>query len=704
MINHLFANLKTRKVKIIEFSIRMNLSILILILFFFNCSRVETTKVSAKSGQLDLQSIDFEKKSVYLDGEWEFYPFEFIEPNDSKKAERFLQVPSSWNKEMKGSYGFASFRLKVRMPSNVKEELVLRIPEQGTAYSLFINGKFIAKNGTVSKDPSNSNPEFFPIVTKGFIAESETEILMHISNYEHREGGFWYSVLLGKEKNIKLFREDSLLLDLFLCGSILIMGIYHIGLFIIRKKDYSPLFFGMFCIIIIFRLLSQSEKYIVHIIPEISFRRLNQMEYLSYYLALPSFASFLYTLFPNEFSRKVLIGIWAVVISFCSSVIFTSTNFYTSIVIYFHLFTVLTILKIIYVFIKSYINKRESVLMLLSGTIILVGGTVNDILHSIELIHTAYIVPQSLLGFIFIQSIVLSIRFSKAFYENEKLINEMVQINNVNKRFVPTEFLEILGKKNFSEIKLGDQIQKKMTILFSDIRDFTTISEKMNPKENFEFINYYLSRMGPLVRKHNGFIDKFIGDAIMALYDSPDDAIRSALEMQKELVQINQALNEKWKTQIEIGIGIHSGNLMMGVVGEEERFDGTVISDAVNVASRIEGLTKLYHSKILVSEDVLLELKDDFLFSSIKIDMVKVKGKSMVFGIYEILDDLDSKEVELLSQTKLAFETGIECFMNQEFKEAKQLFEKVLAIHPKHSSANLYLQRCQKALQTNLSE
>ena len=676
----------------------MNSFILILILLFSHCSRLETSKLAAKSGQLDLQDFDFKRKSAYLDGEWEFFPFEFLDPTDSKRAEQCLQIPSTWNKPMNGSYGFASFRLKIRMPSDFREELVLRIPEQGTAYSLFINGKFIAKNGTVSKDPSGSKPEFFPIITKKFNADRELEILMHISNYEHREGGFWYSVLLRKEVNVKLFREESLSLDSFLCGSILIMGVYHLGLFIIRKKDYSPLFFGIFCIVIIFRLLSQSEKYIVYIIPEISFRRLNQMEYLSYYLALPSFASFLYTLFPKDFNKKILLGIWALVILFCLTVIFTSTNFYTSIVIYFHLFTILCIIQIIYSLIKSCINKRESVLMLLFGTLILIGGTLNDILHSIELIHTAYIVPQSLLAFIFIQSIVLSVRFSKAFYENEKLIDEMSQINFMHKRFVPTEFLEILGKKNFSEIKLGDQIQKRMTILFSDIRDFTTLSEKMSPKENFEFINYYLSKMVPLVRKHNGFIDKFIGDAIMALYDSPDDAIRSALEMHKELVQINHSLLEKGNIEIEIGIGIHSGNLMMGVIGEEERFEGTVISDAVNVASRIEGLTKLYHSKILVSEDVLLELKDDFPFSSIKIDMVKVKGRSTVFGIYEILDDRDSKEIELLTQTKLAFETGIECFMNGKFKESMQLFENVLAIHPKHSFANLYLERCIKAI------
>ncbi len=677
---------------------QMNLIFFMLIVIFSHCSRLETSKFVAKSGQLDLQDFDFDGKSAYLDGEWEFFPFEFLDPNDSRKAEQYLQVPSTWNKVMNGSYGYASFRLKIRMPSNFKKELVLRIPEQGTAYSLFINAKFIAKNGTISKDPSQSKPEFFPIITQGFSAEKDLEILLQISNYEHRDGGFWYSILLGNENNIKLFREESLLLDLFLCGSILIMGIYHIGLFLIRKKDYSPLFFGIFCLVIIFRLLSQSEKYIVYMIPEISFRRLNQMEYLSYYLALPSFASFLYTLFPREFKKKILLGIWAIVISFCSTVIFASTNFYTSIVIYFHLFTLLCIIHIVLTLIKSFLNKRESVSMILFGTLILIGGTVNDILHSMEIVHTSYIVPHALLCFIFIQSIVLSVRFSRAFYENEILINEMIQINNVHRRFVPTEFLEILGKKNFSEIKLGDQIQKKMSILFSDIRDFTTLSEKMSPEENFAFINYYLSKMGPLVRKHNGFIDKFIGDAIMALYDSPDDAIRSALEMHKELVNMNQSRVAEGKIKIDMGIGIHLGNLMMGVVGEAERFEGTVISDAVNVASRIEGLTKFYRSKILVSEDVLLELQDDFPFSSMKIDMVKVKGKSIVFGIYEILDDLDASEVALLSQTKLAFETGIECYVNQDFKEAKQLFEKVLEAHPKHPSANLYLDRCIKSI------
>lgn len=675
------------------------LSMLRIIFFCFaflipSCSRMQTTKINAIKGVIDLQSVSFDQKSIYLDGEWEFYPSTFLNPTEKPNHTQYIRVPSSWNDEMKSSYGYASFRLKVLLPKDQKELLAFKIPEQGTSYRIFVNGVLLANNGTVGVNSSESKPEFFPIVTKGFVAEKEIDIILHISNFEHREGGFWYSILLGKEENIKQVREDALLLDLFLCGSILIMGAYHIGLFIIRKKDLSPLYFGLFCFVIIFRLLSQSEKYLVQIIPGISFRTLNQTEYISYFLALPSFSSFICSLFPKEFPRKILIAIWIIAFSFCGIVLFTSTNFYTSMVNYYHLFTLICIVLILYTFVKAWINKRESVLMLFIGTMLLIAGTVNDILHSIEVIHTSYIVPHSLLAFIFVQSIILSIRFSKAFYENEKLIDEMTQLSGIQKRFVPKEFLENLGKKNFSEVKLGDQIQKQMTILFSDIRDFTSLSEHMNPKENFQFINEYLSRMGPLVRKQNGFIDKFIGDAIMALFNSPDEAIQSAIDMQKELTSMNESLKRLGKKTIDVGIGIHTGSLMMGVIGEEERFEGTVISDAVNVASRIEGLTKYYHSKILVSEDVLLGLKEDFTFTTMKIDKVKVKGKSIEFAIYEILDGLNPKELDLVLQTKLAFETGVECYIQKELTEAKLLFEKVLSVYPSHSSAQIYLKRC----------
>jgi len=204
--------------------------------------------------------------------------------------------------------------------------------------------------------------------------------------------------------------------------------------------------------------------------------------------------------------------------------------------------------------------------MILLGTFILILGATNDILHSQEIIHTTFLVPYSLLVFIFIQSVVLSVRFSKAFHHNEKLIQEILEINAVSQKFVPVEFLENLGKKNFTQIKLGDQTEKEMTVLFSDIRNFTSISEKMTPKQNFHFINNYLSKMGPIVRKYGGFIDKFIGDAILALYYSPKDAILCAVEMQKELEKFNESYTHLNQELIEIGIGIHTGKVMMGVM------------------------------------------------------------------------------------------------------------------------------------------
>ena len=166
-------------------------------------------------------------------------------------------------------------------------------------------------------------------------------------------------------------------------------------------------------------------------------------------------------------------------------------------------------------------------------------------------------------------------------------------IHAANSRFVPREFLDHLNRESVLDVRLGDHVESRMSVLFTDLRSFTSISETMTPEENFEFINGYLGKVAPIVRDHHGFIDKYIGDAIMALFDRcPDDALTASVEMLRALNAYNRSLAASESQQIRMGVGIHIGNLMLGTVGESNRMETTVISDVVNTASRLESLSK----------------------------------------------------------------------------------------------------------------
>lgn len=217
-----------------------------------------------------------------------------------------------------------------------------------------------------------------------------------------------------------------------------------------------------------------------------------------------------------------------------------------------------------------------------------------------------------------------------------------------------------MGKENVIDVKLGDQIQKEMSILFSDIRSFTELSEKMSPEENFNFLNSYLKTMTPCVLNQNGFIDKYIGDAIMALFPlSANDALKAAIEMQKQIRLFNNKRLKKNLDPISIGIGIHTGNLMLGTIGSDDRMEGTVISDAVNLASRIEGLTKQYGASILISQDTVFKIPDLDEYNFRILDRVRVKGKKDTVSVIEVIDGQPDFIIELFKLTKPDFEHGI---------------------------------------------
>lgn len=267
-------------------------------------------------------------------------------------------------------------------------------------------------------------------------------------------------------------------------------------------------------------------------------------------------------------------------------------------------------------------------------------------------------------------------------------------INKAYSRFVPDQFINLLKKESIIDVGLGDQIQCDMTVLFCDIRDFTAFSEQMTPKENFDFLNNYLEKVGPIIRNNHGFIDKYIGDAIMALFPGKaDDAIRSALDIMGYLSDHNQIRQLSGRPPIRVGIGIHTGSMILGTIGEKQRMESTVISDAVNLASRLEGLTKYYGVSIIVSESSF-SLFGERNFLHRKLDRVRVKGKKNEVTIIEVYDPVTDPHAALKQKTSDLFMRAMQKYEERDFSAAVDLFRQMSVEFPEDLASRMFLERC----------
>ncbi|NEP62283.1 MAG: CHASE2 domain-containing protein [Symploca sp. SIO2G7] len=284
--------------------------------------------------------------------------------------------------------------------------------------------------------------------------------------------------------------------------------------------------------------------------------------------------------------------------------------------------------------------------------------------------------------------------------ERMRFTNELYQLNQANGRFVPRQFLQLLNKQSIVDVKLGEAVQKEMSILFADIRSFTTLSERMSIEDNFKFINAYLSRMEPAIAENHGFIDKYIGDAIMALFSGcADDAVKAAIAMLKRLSEYNILRQATERSTIHIGIGINTGSLMLGTVGGPNRMDGTVISDAVNLAARLETLTKDYGVSLLISHHTFLQLNHPVEYAFRAIDRVTVKGKSEMVFVFEIFEEDPPELRKGKLATKSTFEQALWRYHQHCFQEAAELLQDCLKINPADRAAQIYLERCQAKCQ-----
>ena len=302
-------------------------------------------------------------------------------------------------------------------------------------------------------------------------------------------------------------------------------------------------------------------------------------------------------------------------------------------------------------------------------------------------------------------AIEAALLYEKNIRESKEREEAMRRVYEITGKFVPYEFIGSLGHKLITDVKLGDQVEKIVTVLFSDIRDYTSLSEQMTPEENFSFVCSFNERMGPLIRKYGGFINQYLGDAIMAIFPgNASDALSAAIEMQLAVRDFNQQRKLLHQHPIRIGVGMHTGPLIMGITGDQNRLDATTISDTVNTASRIESLTKYYKADIIISDASLQQIVDQKSFYLRHLGLVQLKGKQEALRIHECFNaNLDDELSGKLSSLRV-FDEGIVHYLNKSFDQACSTFQKIMEDHPDDRTAKFFYAKTKQIIDNGVPE
>ena len=522
LLRHIF-----RTVGIADFSLSWKLTVfsILSLLFFLDCSNASLAKSPpAVKGHLYLQDWDFSKGYAVLDGEWEFFRNVFFENSDelkkftdSEKAKSpdFISVPSVWNSKADPSaqgekipvFGHAAYRLKVHT-SKYSRPLGLRITDIGMAYSLYINNIFISSNGK----PGRSREEMQSLLKYREIqipsSETELDIVFLVSNYEYMESGIWSRIKLGHYDDLIKSQKTDTTVDFIVLGSLLIMGFYHLGLFMLRKKEKSPLFFGLFCLLVALRIISVESRSLLDWISFLSFYEVYRMDFFTFYAGVPVFALFLFHLFHAEFNTFILRTFLILSIPPALLPLTTPISVYPKVLIFVQTITLALAFFTVFILIKAIRRKSTGALIFLFGAVPFIVTIMNDILYANQAIHTFYMGSYGLLVFIFSQSIVLSRRFSKAFSLTEKLASELeaqresLELSNRELQKLK-ENLEQIVSERVQELDASKREVEMLNEFSRAVNENLDIGEIMNTVMNYVTPNFGIHNYGLYLTDRN---------------------------------------------------------------------------------------------------------------------------------------------------------------------------------------------------------
>ncbi|MEM9983616.1 MAG: adenylate/guanylate cyclase domain-containing protein [Bacteroidota bacterium] len=615
---------------------------------------------------------------------------------------------------------WARFRLRHQLPDSQEfvlyttwsDHLTLRIWD-GTTWTQQKSGYYSDLSG---RSITVGQPRSFL-----FTLKPDHEYTFYLEVYEKRRNGVYLGASLYTYSNwlayfYQPFFKDGMLLSFFI-GVFVILFFYNLIVFIsIRERTYF--YYALYLLVVVIAVYSEMMARIFPTLLPSDFlvRRVINLGGLAS-------ISLAYLLFGRSFvnSREltprwdkvlsVLIGIRVILIVIMVIQIFWD-QFYVSwanliIGVYGIEFLVLLPYFVVLIRTQSIVAR-----FFVAGSMLVFGiAFMAPVLQQFFNVQwdSATIVLIPLLLEVLVFSLGLGYKMRQQQQEKlaaEQALNrELSRVNTAFGRFVPHEFIQSLGHNSVLDVQLGDQVEKEVTVLFSDIRGYTGLSEQMSPAENFRFLNAYLGRMGPIIQHHGGFVNQYYGDGIMALFlGDATQGVSAAADMLQGLVQYNLERQAKGRLPIQLGIGLHTGPLMMGIIGDQLRMEAGVVSDTVNTASRMEGLTKIFGVEMLLSESCYRGLSPEQQAFTRPLGRVLVKGRAKPLAIYEAFMG-NSAELQSRKQASLyAYQAGLEAYFSKDLALAQTQLTQALTLYPDDQAAQYYLDRTHNFLQNGFPE
>lgn len=269
------------------------------------------------------------------------------------------------------------------------------------------------------------------------------------------------------------------------------------------------------------------------------------------------------------------------------------------------------------------------------------------------------------------------------------LSKKLGNIDRYYSKFLPAEYLQFLNKKGFADLKVGDSIQMRSTVLFCDVRDSLFSSETIDLSANFDIIQSFLKKVSKIIRESNGFVDKFLGDGILAIFENEVEAIKCANKITRSINRDDKL--KIGEEKIKFGIALHTGDVIVGVVGEDKRCSVTVVSDTVNITARIESLNKVFSSNVLFTKQTLNGIKEKLNYRYI--GSIQTKEILEPIPLFESIDCYTGKQRESNLATKSMFETAVRLYEKNQYEKAKEMFEKSFKKNQADNISKYYIEQ-----------